>query len=79
MSEPRCVTGLVATAKEVVQLFQTWVDAGCPSILTSEEPNDWRREFEENVSKIAGWAHGEEEMAAFRILADRIERLEQGA
>jgi len=54
--------------------FKDWVAAGCPAV---EEPDDWRKEFDAIVES-RGPLYMSGVRDAFRILADRIERLEQG-
>ena len=61
-------------ANVIAEEFKDWVAAGCPAV---EEPDDWREGFDAMLPhSVDGiW---KQVRNLFRILADRIERLEQG-
>ena len=61
-------------ANVIAAEFKDWVAAGCPAV---EEPDDWPREFDAALHWARG-SHAAPLGIVLRILADRIERLEQG-
>ena len=71
-------TGAMRAGQEMDHIIATqlkdWVAAGCPAV---EEPDDWPREFDAALHWARG-SHAAPLGIALRILADRIERLEQG-
>ena len=64
-------------ANVIAAEFKDWVAAGCPAV---EEPDGWS-DWRASVDWIMGnphWAEDYDTKRVLRILADRIERLEQG-
>lgn len=62
-------------ANVIAEEFKGWVADGCPAV---EEPDDWRKEFDVALQGFVGTWQLERAARAIVILADRIERLEQG-
>ena len=75
MSETGPMRAAQRIANVIAAEFKDWVAAGCPAV---EEPDDWRAAVEEGIADMKRWHNTTEVCAVLRILADRIERLEQG-
>ena len=78
MSETGPMRAAQRIANVIAAEFKDWVAAGCPAV---EEPDNWRDEVRRLVMSML---YGDSRdringtMTALDILADRIERLEQG-
>ena len=78
--------GAMSEMGEVLAELRAFVDelvmnAGHPNVLDSEEPDDWRKGFDEltaSMGRGTGIGFGRDVEVALDVLADRIERLEQG-
>jgi len=74
---------LAEAFKDFTRWFTTFIEyvdrrtVCCPIEPDTSEPDDWRAAVEEGIADMKRWHNTTEACAVLRILADRIELLEQ--